>query len=118
MTHTVQRNFLFIWILVLLSMALVLSLTFTGCSSNIKVNSGNNSQAAAQPTATGNAIATGCSDTDGGQDQNVKGIVTLNGETKDDTCVGPFLVEYYCEGDTIANKNIKCECSKGKCVTT
>lgn len=116
MTRQVQQNFLFIWILVLLSMALVLSLTFTGCSSNVKVNSGNDSQATATPT--GSAVATGCSDTDGGQDQNVKGVVTLNGETKDDTCVGPFLVEYYCGGDLIANKNIKCECSKGKCVTT
>lgn len=115
MTHTVQRNFLFIWIIMLLGMALVLSLTFTGCSSNIQVSSENKSQAS---STTGNAVATGCSDTDGGQDQNVKGFITLNGETKDDTCIGPFLVEYYCDGDTIANKNIKCECSKGKCVTT
>jgi len=105
MTRNVQQNFLFIWILVLLGMALVLSLTFTGCSSNIQVNSENKSQAAASPT-TGNAVATGCSDTDGGIDQTVKGNVTLNGEKMDDTCVGPFLVEYYCDGEKIANKNI------------
>ncbi len=116
MMHPIQRNFLFLWILMLLSMALVLSLTFTGCS-------GNTVSAPVQGKATsalGNSapVQAGCSDSDNGIDQSVKGIVTVGGTGYADKCVGPFLVEYYCEDGKMTSKNIRCECSKGQCVST
>ncbi|MEM3126682.1 MAG: hypothetical protein QW331_01275 [Candidatus Woesearchaeota archaeon] len=63
----------------------------------------------------------GCQDSDNGIKAEEFGFV--NGTYDDgvafeqrDSCVGPFLVEYFCLENTPANKNIKCEnCQEGVC---
>jgi len=64
----------------------------------------------------------GCSDSDNGVNEKTSGFV--NGTYDDgvqfeqrDSCVGPFLVEYFCLESVPANKNIKCEnCKEGICL--
>ena len=111
MIHALQRNFFFIWILVLLGVALVLTLTLTGCSAKTE-------SVPVEGKAT-NVLSpdSGCADSDNGTNLEIKGIATFNGTSKDDECVGPFLVEYYCDNGKMANQNFKCNCSKGKCVS-
>jgi len=116
MTTIIQRNFFFIWILMLLGIAIALTLSLSGCSSVVKVNAPVESKATevlnqAQPTQ----VQSSCSDSDSGIDPKVKGTVTAGEVKRTDTCLSPFLVEYYCDNGEIANKNIRCECSNGKC---
>jgi hypothetical protein len=112
MNASIQHNFLFIWIAVLLGMALVLSLTLSGCSSGLRTNVPVDGKAT-------NVLndANGCVDSDGGINKDVKGEVTFNGNVTKDECVGPFLVEYYCDNGKPSNQNFKCDCSKGICNT-
>ena len=71
---------------------------------------------------TGGAVAiqeetTLCTDSDGGIDRNIKGIISVGDEDFADSCIAGVLVEYYCDGDKAVNQNIRCanECSNGKC---
>jgi len=63
---------------------------------------------------------TTCEDSDRGIDKEDDGKVSglLNGKVYNyvDRCVGPFLIEYYCEDNKPMNKNIKCNCLAGECV--
>ena len=59
-----------------------------------------------------------CTDSDNGINSSAEGEVTINGSTLVDKCVGPFLIEYYCEDGKITSQNFRCEkgCSKGVCI--
>jgi len=108
MTHTIQRNFFFIWILVLLGVAIVLTLTLTGCSGISAPVDGKATSVLSQPQAD-------CTDSDGGINKDVQGTVVSNGIKRTDLCYGPFVVEYYCDNGKLANVNVRCNCSEGKC---
>lgn len=92
----------------LLIIALIaLSFVFVGCK---------------EQSITGGAVAVDkvierCKDSDGGIDKDVKGIVSVGGEDYSDACVAGLLIEHYCDGDDVANQNLRCpnECSNGKC---
>ena len=60
----------------------------------------------------------GCQDSDGGINKGTQGVVTLEDEDYSDDCVAGILIEYYCDGDNVANQNIRCKdkCNGGKCV--
>lgn len=67
--------------------------------------------------------AVGCSDSDGGLTKETAGKVSgvKDGEeyTVYDRCIAGLLVEYYCEGDSYQNQNLRCpegtECLSGAC---
>jgi endonuclease YncB( thermonuclease family) len=68
-----------------------------------------------------------CTDSDGGIDKDVKGVLTVvtNGKTQTytDACIGtakkPKLQEYYCsKSNTRAIEMISCPCKDGACVTS
>jgi hypothetical protein len=79
--------------------------------------------------STGNVVAnpqveelnTGCTETDNGLDKANKGEIkgyTADGKYVEvaDSCIPPFLVEYYCEDNVVKNKNIRCQiCDRGAC---
>ncbi len=94
----------------------IVSLFLIGCSKNNEVT-GN--VVAADKSAKPDTIqATGtCKDSDDGINTKIKGIVDSDGKRYYDTCLTGILVEYYCDGDKLANQNIRCpnECSGGKC---
>lgn len=85
---------------------IVLSLVLVGCKDT---------------SLTGDVVASdaviGCKDSDGGLDKAVKGIVSSGDDERADSCVSGLLIEYYCDGNNIANQNIRCanKCSNGKC---
>lgn len=62
-----------------------------------------------------------CKDSDGGVNAEMFGIVeTVLNDGKvvkyEDSCLGSFLVEYYCSGNDVLNKNIPCtNCLGGVC---
>jgi len=114
MIHAIQRNFFFIWIFVLLGIVLVLTLTLTGCSSGIKTGIPIEGKAAAVLNNQ-QQIQSGCTDSDGGINKEVKGTVVADGIKRSDLCYGPYVVEYYCDNGKLANVNVKCECNEGKC---
>jgi uncharacterized protein YceK len=66
-------------------------------------------------------LTVNCYDSDGGKILDVKGTVsgTSDGGSfeETDTCVGDFLVEYYCENGDKTNDNIRCDntCIDGAC---
>ena len=115
MLHALQRNFFSIWIFVLLGIAIALTLTFTGCSSGSEVKlpvEGRATSVLGEEAPAGTA----CHDSDGGINKEIRGTVTFGNRTVSDECVGPFLVEYYCDDGRLANQNIRCDCSAGKCI--
>ena len=59
-----------------------------------------------------------CTDTDRGINQEVKGVVTIDGEDYEDQCIAGLLVEYYCKDNQKENQNFQCKnkCINGKCV--
>lgn len=65
----------------------------------------------------------GCTDSDGGLTKETAGKVTgvLNGEeyTVYDRCIAGLLIEYFCEGNTYQNQNLRCpegtRCVGGAC---
>lgn len=63
----------------------------------------------------------GCTDTDGGKNYDVKGTVRVNGKTYEDICgSGPSLIEYWCKEDgTGAAQGYRCpsDCQLGACVS-
>ena len=86
---------------------IVLSLVLAGCKGT-EVTGG----------VVGVNIATEiCEDTDGGIDKGIKGVTSAGDETYSDACVTGILIEYYCDGDSIVNQNMRCAngCSNGKC---
>ncbi|MBW2980320.1 hypothetical protein KY360_02795 [Candidatus Woesearchaeota archaeon] len=56
-----------------------------------------------------------CQDSDGGNTPEVKGTVTVTGAEETDSCLGDFLVEYYCENGRKTHTNIRCDCEDGAC---
>ncbi|MBS3097320.1 hypothetical protein J4209_00830 [Candidatus Woesearchaeota archaeon] len=63
-------------------------------------------------------IEKSCEDSDGGINVEKGGKVSgaINGEeyTIYDKCVAGLLVEYYCDGDSYKNENVRCKV--GKCL--
>ena len=112
MLQGLQRNYFFVWVIMLLGIALVLTLTVASCSSKSGLQIGPSGNVPVEGRAT-NLL---CVDSDNGINTAEKGNATYRGNLSKDECFGPYLVEYYCDSGKLANKNIKCNCSKGKCV--
>lgn len=83
---------------------IILSLVLVGCNK--------------QGITGGTTTALTCQDSDGGLNTDVKGIVYVEGKDYADACITGLLIEYYCDGNKLANQNIRCpnECSNGKCI--
>lgn len=100
-----MRNLILVTIVVLLLISVVGCAQQTPNGSFVKIEPG----------------ALSCTDSDGGKIKEVKGTVTgvdINGESfsKSDECVrGMFLIEYYCDGNALANYNYECKCEEGAC---
>lgn len=59
--------------------------------------------------ANGRCVKSGCAETDGGFEPMIFGETTVNDETFYDRCVDDeILREYYCYGDGIRHKDVKC----------
>ncbi|MFH1520113.1 MAG: hypothetical protein ABID61_00560 [Candidatus Micrarchaeota archaeon] len=58
-----------------------------------------------------------CTDSDGGQDLNVKGIAAKGTLIMADTCNGSSILEYFCSGNDMYELSQPCTygCSNGKC---
>jgi len=71
------------------------------------------------------ASGNSCTDSDGGITKETAGKVTgnLDGEeyTIYDKCMAGLLIEYYCEGNSYQNQNLRCpegtKCAGGACRT-
>lgn len=59
-----------------------------------------------------------CKDTDGGINPDVRGMLYIGSKDYSDACISGLLIEYYCDGDNLANQNIRCpnKCGNGKCI--
>lgn len=59
-----------------------------------------------------------CKDSDNGKNSTIKGILSIGEDSYADSCIGGLLVEYYCDGNTKSNQNIRCpnKCLNGQCV--
>lgn len=92
----------------LLISLIVLTLFLVGCK-NKGITGSAAADVIAEPT---------CKDSDGGIDKEVQGVVTIGDKDYSDECIAGLLIEYYCDGDNLANQNIRCpnECSNGKCI--
>lgn len=87
-----------------------------GCSNGVCLQSGG-----------GGGSTINCVDSDGGQTINIKGILTINGQTKGtDSCDGSYIQEYYCDSSSVQGYNLykrNCAdfvsgiCSNGACST-
>ena len=74
-----------------------------------------------QESITGGTVLEGdvelCKDSDGGLDDGEQGVVAFEDEDYADNCVAGLLIEYYCDGDNLANQNVRCpnKCVSGRC---
>jgi hypothetical protein len=60
-----------------------------------------------------------CTDSDGGEDINVKGTAARGSESGTDGCEGAAMLrEYYCSGNVIGMRLVECPlgCSDGRCL--
>lgn len=102
--------------LILGVIAVLLVVGIVGCTQNTPTG---NFVKVGQGSETGSG--TSCIDSDNGKIKDVKGTATgidANGESysKSDECVkGAFLIEYYCDGNAVANYNYNCNCKEGAC---
>ena len=72
--------------------------------------------------ADGRCIEAQCSETDSGEDEDERGVVSKGGETYEDYCLDDErLKEYYCDGNDVESSIIECDsdevCDRGKCVS-
>ena len=100
---------------------LILAIFISGCQTAENEIIVETSDKVAEPAATPAGMY--CEDTDGGNNKDTAGVVSSvdeNGEEYEfeDDCVVSWLVEYYCEGDRVANQNYVCDndCKKGACI--
>jgi len=74
------------------------------------------------PVVSGSSDTTICTDSDDGIDYDVKGVTCVGNNCKTDVCLTDNsyynLKEYYCQSDSMTNKNYKCpdDCVNGACV--
>jgi hypothetical protein len=69
----------------------------------------------------GACVAFGCTDSDGGKDEDEAGTTEYMDESEDDDCFDSRTVlEYYCSGTTIKSEKISCDkgdlCKDGECI--
>jgi hypothetical protein len=69
----------------------------------------------------GACVGYGCTDSDGGKDEDEQGTTTYIDESEEDECFDSNTVlEYYCSGTTIKSEKIDCEkgylCKDGECI--
>ena len=74
----------------------------------------------AQPYSTGRAVAIKCTDSDGGLNYYVNGVVRANGINYKDSCAGKILSEKYCYIGNARSKLFTCPdvCTNGACVNS
>ena len=94
----------------LLIIALIaLSFVLAGC--------GDGEQSITEGAVVVDELVEKCTDSDGGVNTAVQGVVSVEDEDYADECVAGFLIEYYCDGDNVVNQNMRCPdgCTRGKC---
>ncbi len=106
----------------LIIVALVILLFIAGCKKGSEKADVSDKASSQSTKKVERIFSPGCDDSDGGITPKKEGFV--NGTYDDgvqfeqrDSCVGPFLVEYFCLENVPVNKNIKCEnCKEGACL--
>jgi hypothetical protein len=68
----------------------------------------------------GACVVNPCSDSDGGKDTTVAGIVTKGSDRFTDKCDGASVLEYYCDNGDVKSQDITCpsgsSCDQGRCL--
>jgi len=95
---------------------LVLLIVIAGCKPKEKIVIADKTRATIDATG---AYPSDCQDSDGGNTPEIRGTVTGTADgmafEETDSCVGDFLVEYYCEDGKKTHTNIRCDCEDGAC---